>query len=95
MTLKGNWRRIHDLKIKGDTLWVAGTHLLQGWISETGDLQKMRHYTTQGRELTCITTDPVDGSFYAGTNKSGLFRIRFNNNKLDLQQVVLVEGFLF
>ena len=64
--------RVHALRIRGDTLWMAGTQFVEGRVSGDGGLTDVRTFSTGGRTITHLARD-ADG-LLLGTKERGLFR---------------------
>ncbi len=77
--------RVHNLQIRGDTLWMAGTGLLGAQVSTEGTLERPRLLSTEGRTVTHLAVD-ADG-LLLGTKNSGLFRADAERDGLEMRAV--------
>jgi len=77
--------RVHDLRIRDDTLWVVGDRLVRARIRADGALDDVRSYATGGRRLTHMAAGP-EGILF-GKQTSGLFRGQVESTGLQLQKV--------
>ncbi len=77
--------RVYDLKIRQDTLWLAGDILVRAQVSDAGQLADIRYFSTGGRLLTHLAFAP--GGLLLGTQQEGLFLGEIRASGLTLQQV--------
>ncbi|MEM6782115.1 MAG: two-component regulator propeller domain-containing protein [Bacteroidota bacterium] len=77
--------RVHDFKIRGDTLWVVGDGLTRALVNEAGQLDDIRFFPTEGRTLTDLAFAP--SGLLLGTQREGLFLGELRASDLTLKQV--------
>jgi ligand-binding sensor domain-containing protein/uncharacterized coiled-coil protein SlyX len=77
--------RVHDLRIRNDTLWLAGTRLVQARVTDAGRLERVRTLPTGDRTITHLAID-AEG-LLLGTKRRGLVRGTYGDDGLVLRDV--------